>query len=90
MQLETKKLLDDIRRASDLILQFSNGRELEDYIGDALLRSAAERQFEIIGESLSRLSKCDPATVAQITDHRRVLLPFVTSSSTPTTPSTPT
>lgn len=33
--------------------------------------SATERQFEIIGEALRRLSKDDPACAAQIHEHQR-------------------
>ena len=35
--------------------------------------SATERQFEIIGEALRRLSKDDPACAAQIHEHQRII-----------------
>jgi uncharacterized protein with HEPN domain len=38
-----------------------------------MLRSAVERQFEIIGEALSQLAKIDPAVAARIPDLRRIV-----------------
>ena len=73
MRLDSKKHLEDIRKAAELIREFSGGRTLEDYSRDALLRSGVERQFEIIGEALNRLSKTDPATGARISEQARII-----------------
>jgi len=73
MRLESKKHLEDIRRAAALLGEFNHGRSFEDYTADAMLRSAVERQFEIVGEALSRLNKSDPDTAELIPDYRRAI-----------------
>jgi uncharacterized protein with HEPN domain len=49
------------------------GKQFEDYAGDALLRSGVERQFEIIGEAPNRLHRLDPELVAQVSDYQRII-----------------
>ena len=73
MLLESKKHLEDVRRASQCILEFVEGKEFSDYTESDLLRSAVERQFEIIGEALNRLKKNDQDTVNKITDYRQII-----------------
>lgn len=38
-----------------------------------MLRSAVERQFQIIGEALNRLSKVDPGTADRVPDLARIV-----------------
>jgi uncharacterized protein with HEPN domain len=73
MQLEAKKYLYDIQQAAGRIAEFTTGKRLEDYRGNAMLRAAVERQFEIIGEALARLIRLDETFAACITEHRRIV-----------------
>ncbi len=73
MRHESITLLDDVRRAAERIDQFVAGRTLEEYEADAMLRSAVERQFEIIGEAPNRLVKCDAPTAERIDADRQII-----------------
>jgi uncharacterized protein with HEPN domain len=73
MQHDERAFLWDVRNGTDAILGFVRGRTLDDYRADLMLRSAVERQFEIIGEALSQLGKLSPQLVQQIPDIRRII-----------------
>jgi uncharacterized protein with HEPN domain len=68
MQPKTQKLLDDIRDAAAFILDRTRGLSAESYKNDRLLRQAVERNFEIIGEAVSRLRKSDPSVASGISN----------------------
>ena len=51
---ETAKYLWDAHRAAERIRRFTVRRTQDDYLEDEMLRSAVERQFEIIGEALAK------------------------------------
>ena len=46
----------DMLAAARAVVKFVANKSLEDYVGDLLLRSAVERQVEIIGEAARRVS----------------------------------
>jgi len=73
MQLEAKKFLYDIQQAVQLLKDFATNKTFDDYAEDAMLRSAIERQFEIIGEALSQLAKADLDIVSQISEYQRII-----------------
>ena len=65
--------LYDVRAACEAISRFVEGKTYEDYLGDDMLRSAVERQFEIIGEALNQAAKADAGLGQSISDLRRII-----------------
>ncbi len=73
MHAEAGKLLWDARQAADRIDRFTSGKSFADYSADEQLRSACERQFEIIGEALNQLARIDPGAASTIPDLPRIV-----------------
>ncbi len=68
-----EKLLADILGAAEAIRSFIAGRSRNQYGADLLLRSAVERQLEILGEAMRRLDTLAPEVAARISEHRRII-----------------
>ncbi|GAA4834990.1 HepT-like ribonuclease domain-containing protein [Saccharopolyspora rosea] len=73
MQRDARAYLWDALQAAELLRGFSKGEDFAGYQANAMLRSAVERQFEIIGEALNQLSKVDPELAAQVPDLARIV-----------------
>ncbi|MYC08054.1 MAG: DUF86 domain-containing protein [Chloroflexi bacterium] len=73
MQVEAKCLLFEIQQAAGHIVEFTQGVSFADYQNSALIRSAVERQFEIIGEAVNRLSDIDETLSNRINERRRII-----------------
>jgi uncharacterized protein with HEPN domain len=73
MPPKTPKLLEDIHDAAAFIRKVTADKSLNQYRADRLLRQAVERNFEILGEAVSRLARSDPATAARIGDHPQII-----------------
>jgi uncharacterized protein with HEPN domain len=63
---DPRKYLWDIAQAADQITAFTSGRSYENYLADAMLRAAVERQFTIIGEAVTVLDRIDAALASKI------------------------
>ncbi len=73
MPHKPEKLLADILAAVAAVGQFSRSKSRQDYGNDLLLRSAVERQLEILGEAIRRLQSLDPLLACRISEHRRII-----------------
>jgi uncharacterized protein with HEPN domain len=61
MDNEIKKYLFDIKESVNSIESYlGDKRDFNDYLADKMLRRAVEREFEIIGEAMTRLDKISP------------------------------
>jgi len=63
----------DVLEAADLVDEFLGASSLEEYLADTFLRSAVERQLQIVGEALAQLSRRDPDTTKSIPEVPRVV-----------------
>ena len=73
MNDKTRKLLFDVLDSGRAIRQWRAGRSYAEYLSDRQFRRAVEREFEIIGEALNRLSEEDASVAAQIADLPRIV-----------------
>jgi uncharacterized protein with HEPN domain len=68
MRPKTPALLWDIQRAAQFIVENTRGLTPKEIESDIMLRSAVERQFEIVGEAARRLREYDPVVAASLPD----------------------
>jgi uncharacterized protein with HEPN domain len=73
LQRDPKSLLWDAREAAEVIAAVTMGKSFADFDRDIVLRSAVERQFEIIGEALAQLARIDAATGQKVPDLRQII-----------------
>ncbi len=66
MKRDPRAFLSDVIEACQAIHQAVAGITLDGYCNSRLIRSSVEREFTIIGEALSRLSRRDQSLFAQI------------------------
>jgi uncharacterized protein with HEPN domain len=78
MPRDPRAWLADIVAACNLLIEFTRGKTFTDYASDALLRSAVERQFGIVGETL-RLALLHQPELAPISPMRARSSPSETS-----------
>jgi uncharacterized protein with HEPN domain len=73
MTNEAKKRLLDVVSACEAIGEFVAGKDFSAYENNRLLRSAVERQFEIIGEALNKAGTVEGSLAAQIPEFHRII-----------------
>lgn len=72
-QPDIRKYLYDVLAACELIHKFTAGKSFDEYCQDDLLRSAVERQFEIVGEALNAALRFAPEVESRISHTRRII-----------------
>ena len=73
MHPEAGAHLWDAAEAAKLVHEFARGKTHADLISDLVVRSAVERQLEILGESLNRLRRDDADTAARVPELDRIV-----------------
>ena len=73
MRRDARCYLWDALKAAEAVQTFLRGRTYEAFVENDLLRSAVERQLEIIGEALSQLAKVDPQIADNVAELRRII-----------------
>jgi len=73
LRRDPKSLLWDARNAATASADMTAGKTFKNFDGDIVLRSAVERQFEIVGEALRQLDRLDATLAARIPDLRQIV-----------------
>ena len=70
---DPRVFLFDALSAAEAVTRFMGGCSLGQYESDEILRSAVERQFEIMGEALTRAMRADSALIDSLPDARKMI-----------------
>ncbi len=72
-QHDVRVYLYDALQACRLVCEFTAGKTQTAYSADRLLRSAVERQLEIVGEAMNRALQCDESLAAEMPELRQIV-----------------
>jgi len=73
MHADARKLLWDGQHAAERIQRFTTGKTFNEYEADEYLRSAVERQLEIVGKAMNQLRRIDPDTATAVPELARII-----------------
>jgi uncharacterized protein with HEPN domain len=73
MRPDARAYLWDAVQAAEAVQAFSRGQTYDSFIEDHMVRSAVERQLQIVGEALAQLAKIDPESAAKLPDLPRII-----------------
>ena len=73
MKDEVREFLEDILNEACDIKEFTEGKGLEQYSEDRLLKAGVERKFEVIGEAMNRIKTYDEDVLENIRNYRGII-----------------
>lgn len=73
MQPKAGAHLWDAAEAAKLVQDFARGKTEAEFTSDLIIRSAIERQLEVLGEALNRLRRDDADTAARVPELDRIV-----------------
>lgn len=73
MPRDPRAFLWDAREAALAIQSFTAGLDADGYMANPLVQAAVERKFEVIGEALNQLSRCNAERAARIADLPKIV-----------------
>ena len=73
MQHDAEKLYEDILRAIEEINHFCRGKDFQFFKSDRGLQLIVEREFEIIGEAMSRFRRDCPDEAEGVVDTEKIV-----------------
>ena len=73
MDHDPRAYLWNARESADAIAEFVRGLTFDGYVANVMLRSAVERQFEIIGEALRKLEKAAPDLAERLPERSQAI-----------------
>jgi uncharacterized protein with HEPN domain len=73
MQPKAAKLIEDVRDAAAFIDEVTGPLDRDGFVTQRVVRQAVERNFQIIGEAVRRLSASDPDTAARLGPVARIV-----------------